>query len=230
MRVNEFSVRVIGGKEVDSGYVQMGQGQQYSLRLSNHRSVACDAKVEIDGKEVGTFRLHANDSMMLERSPNDHGKFTFYRAGSEEADKVGIADLPDDVRGLVKITFTPERVREVRRYYFPHELPRPTRPEPWRITYDNVSTFTADNTTCYSDSSKGLCGISGAKGSSSGPASFESGGTGLSGHSDQSFHYVDSLHYDLSGQTVIHLRLVYKCTDEPRPLVSHTTPIPPPVR
>jgi len=57
------------------------------------------------------------------------------------------------------------------------------------------------------------------------------GGTGLSGHSNQSFRTVGDICYDYSRQTTIHLRLVAARNDEPRPLCSTMTsnPIPPPV-
>lgn len=198
MRTNSFSVRVVGGREVDGGYVEMRHGQQYSLRLSNQRGVRCDVRVEIDGKDIGTFRVDSYGSIELERMPDDSGRFTFYRTGSSEGDKIGLSDIPSSDRGLIRVTFTPEKRTTV-----------------W------VYNGTPIETVYPEDSDVRCCSVT---------DSYESGGTGLSGHSSQSFTNVGALDYDYDGKTVIHLRLVYKDTDEPRPLVAHTTPVPPPVR
>lgn len=102
MYLNQFSVNVLGGREVRDGYVEITHGQIYSLRLRNDRSVRCDARVEIDGKDVGTFRLNAHSGFALERPLNDEGHFTAYRPGT-----AGVTSGPD--LGLIRVTFTPEK-------------------------------------------------------------------------------------------------------------------------
>ncbi len=207
MYLNRFSVRVPAGSE-SGGYVEMIHGQQYSIRLRNDRIEKCDARVEVDGKHVGTFRIDGNGTMVLERPENDVGCFTFYRLGSPEAAKVGLVN--DSNLGLIKVTFTPERhVCSVR----PVE-PCSSRPHPWVITNPPEGPRR-----CYHTSSSSSL----AKGPSH---SYSAGGTGLSGHSSQKFHNVTGLDYDYSQETTIHLRLVAKA-DEPRPLVAHSSPIPP---
>jgi hypothetical protein len=54
------------------------------------------------------------------------------------------------------------------------------------------------------------------------------GATGLSGRSEQTFTSVPALSYDESKRVTINLRIVID-TDEPRPLFSRATPVPPPV-
>ena len=211
MYTNQFSVRVVGGSEVDGGYVEISHGQQYSLQLRNDRDVSCDAKVEIDGKYIGTFRLGARDGMTLERSLDDDGRFTAYLAGTQDGDKAGLAPGHPD-NGLIRVTFTPERKFEPRPVY---------HGSAWDSAWHNEDGVRGG---MYKTTA---CSYSGAM-----PACRSEMGTGLSGHSGQRFVSVGALDYDYSGQTVIHLRLVGRkyASDGPRPLVPHTTPIPPPVR
>jgi hypothetical protein len=58
--------------------------------------------------------------------------------------------------------------------------------------------------------------------------SYTAGGTGLEGHSGQTFGRAGAITSDYSQQTVIHLRLVGGGKAEgPRPLTQRSTPIPP---
>lgn len=65
MYLNQFSVVIPEGNETPGGYIEMQHGRQYAVRLRNERSVACDAYVEIDGKNVGTWRLQAGQNTTL---------------------------------------------------------------------------------------------------------------------------------------------------------------------
>ena len=107
MYLNQFSVRVIGGNEQSGGYVELPHGKKYSLSLRNGRDVRCDARVEIDGKDVGTFRIDASRTIRLERPAHDTGRFTFYKLGTAEAHQAGLEEGNPNL-GLVKVTFTPE--------------------------------------------------------------------------------------------------------------------------
>ena len=59
-----------------------------------------------------------------------------------------------------------------------------------------------------------------------------SGGTGLTGHSEQEFVGVEALRYDEHEIVIIHLRLLALPSDTPRPLTAapSSTPIPPRLR
>lgn len=94
----------------ERGYVYLNHLDEYQLQLRSFDRRRCDAKVEIDGKEIGTFRLDGVDNIVVSRSVVDRGKLTFLRNGTQEffdaaLDKVSRAD-----RGLVKVTFYPEVV------------------------------------------------------------------------------------------------------------------------
>lgn len=196
MFLNQFSVRVPEGQE-SGGYVELCHDTQYTLMLRNNRDVRCDAKVEIDGKHVGTWRLLAGNSLRLERPAQDDGRFTFYKVGTSEAYKVGLQE-DDPNLGLVRVTFTPEMATD------------------WSYTAAIAGASSWDSgSIARGVTAKSFLSV---------------GGTGLSGKSSQSFVTVNNLKYDYSQQTVIHLRLVAKNGDGPRPLTAYSTQIPPPVR
>ncbi len=112
MRVNNFTVQVREGIEWESGHVKLGHGAVYSLRLGNDDPRRrCDAEVLVDGKHAGTFRLDAGQNMTLERPAHDSGRFTFFAADSSAAGQAGVADVARDQRGLIQVTFRPERRR-----------------------------------------------------------------------------------------------------------------------
>jgi hypothetical protein len=113
MELNNFSLSISPGTELSGGYLQLEHNTQYNVVLANKRAMRCDAKLEIDGKHVGTWRLEEYDSIVLERPAHDTGRFTFYKLGSAEANKVGISQQDANI-GLVKVTFTPEHQVETR--------------------------------------------------------------------------------------------------------------------
>jgi hypothetical protein len=113
MELNNFSLSISPGTELSGGYLQLEHNTQYNVVLANKRAIRCDAKLEIDGKHVGTWRLEEYDSIVLERPAHDTGRFTFYKLGSAEATKVGISQQDANI-GLVKVTFTPEHQVETR--------------------------------------------------------------------------------------------------------------------
>jgi len=225
MYLNQFSVRVPEGRESTSGYVEIEHGKQYTLVLRNDRSERCDAEVSIDGKSIGTFRIEPHGNIRLERKPDDEGRFTFYRLGSDEAEKAELGCVSVSDLGLIRVVFTPEsRPVTIATYSPPYSEPWYC---PWRTTTanapDDLNIYTTD-TICRADSVN--CSMT------AGFSSRAPGGTGLSGHSHQQFQEVGGMCLDYCQQTTIHLRLVEGSKqDEPRPLmpVQHSSPIPPPV-
>lgn len=109
MRVGNYSVLVPEGIERDSGHVGLEHGKQYTLRLMNHDHRRCDAEVVVDGKAMGTFRLHGHGQATLERMPDDHGRLTFYSTGTADAEKAGEAGIATVERGLIQVRFVPEK-------------------------------------------------------------------------------------------------------------------------
>jgi hypothetical protein len=169
MRYGNYSVLVPEGVERESGYVGLPHGTQYTLRLGNHDYRRCDAEVTVDGKRVGVFRLNGHGSTTLERSPDDHGKFTFYSSGTGDAGAAGEAGVAAADKGLIQVRFVPERRRK----------PVHTPPVVMR-----TATVAGGGQSQLYGSARPM--------NSTTPTSFNeektSGGiTGLSGHSDQRF-------------------------------------------
>ncbi len=207
MLLNGFSVRIANGVEESSGYVSMRHGQVYQIQLRNNNSRRCDAQIEVDGKVVGVWRLNAYQSSQLEHPAHDEGKFTFYKLGTQEAQSAQLS-ASDPNLGLIKVTFTPEK--EV-------------RPATVSVGYSGTATYRGLGDTYSSDVYSMPKGID----MSFTSQSRSSGGTGLSGHSNQQYGQAAEIEYDYSGQTVIHLRLVCKDDDGVRPLTQYSTPVPP---
>lgn len=89
-----------------SGHILIAHRQQYTIILRNRASLRCDARVLVDGKEVGCWRIGGNSQIEVERPVNDTGRFTFYMLGSTEARRAGLS--ASDALGLVTATFMPE--------------------------------------------------------------------------------------------------------------------------
>jgi hypothetical protein len=103
-----FELCVPQGHHLESGHVRLEHRAFYTVRLSNSHSSRCDVTLNIDGKEIGTWRVPAKGVIELERPVNDTGRFTFYRLGSAGATAAGLTST--DQMGLVTATFTPEMV------------------------------------------------------------------------------------------------------------------------
>ena len=217
MRVGNFSVLIPEGRERESGYVQLNHGTQYSLHLGNNdHSRKCDATVFIDGKEVGAWRINAGQNIWLERPVNDTGRFTFYRSDSQEAGQSGVGNIAVESRGLVQVTFRPEKA------YIPRgQHVNSTR----RGGPCGQSMGSMEREVKTSGGILRTMGIS--------PQNYmDSGMTGLSGQSNQQFNTVAPLIYDPTEETIINIRLVSLVgQDQPRELqsVPRSNDIPAPV-
>lgn len=191
MRVGNFSVLIPEGIERDSGHVQLPHGTQYCIRIGNHEWLRCDAEVEVDGKPVGNFRLNQNETVTLERPADDRGRFTFFRVDSEEAQAVGQAEISRDDRGLIRVTFRPERRRQ-------------KNPAMDRSIYARGGSCCVPPV--YGDFGTTETGCGGPKGLEEIKTS--AGITGLTGKSEQTFHSVAGLDHDPERTVVVTLRLI----------------------
>jgi len=209
MLLNNFSVRIVGGTEVAGGYIELAHGKQYSIVLGNKNPHRCDAKVTIDGKTIGEFRVNGHSSITLERPVHDSGKFTFYKSGSVEAEQVKLDEDSAEL-GLVSVIFTPE--------YQTHYTVTYGTWNPRPIT--TTETWFRSNTNTGNDYPVVMAAMAASR-------ELSSGGTGLSGKSKQEFVETNALAYDYSRQTTINLRLVCREDNGPRPLTSFSNPVPP---
>ena len=103
---NCYELGIPQGRHLQSGHVALPHKAFYSLRLTNNNLNKCDVRIEIDGKEIGTWRIEGGATTELERPSNDLGRFTFYTIRSPEA---AVANLIESEKlGLVSATFIPE--------------------------------------------------------------------------------------------------------------------------
>lgn len=210
MRVSNYSVLISDGIEKDSGHVFIEHGKIYNIRLGNHdHSRRCDALVEVDGKDVGSFRLDIGRTIVLEHPLNDKGCFTFFKSESEQAVAAGIGNVAVDNRGLIRVTFKPEK-----RQYPSNVSNVFSTPTSYSTRYNNGETpteYTKGPSTLRSAGGIRPCSLTPDCCSVSGSPLSEkvtSGITGLTGHSNQEFTTVAFLDYDASLETIITLRLV----------------------
>jgi len=96
------------------GVYEIPHATPYAIVLANqHPDLRCDAKVWIDGKEVGTWRIELASRIRLERPVNDTGRFTFFRTDTPEARQAGL-DPANPALGLIRVKFMPEVPRDSR--------------------------------------------------------------------------------------------------------------------
>lgn len=232
MRIGDFSVAIPQGIESDA-YVSLPHNTQYSINIRNYLNRRCAAEVKVDGKVVGTFRINANDDLILERPTNDTGRFTFYQDGTSEARAAKLNKVSKQNRGVISVTFKPEKPQTV-------ELVEETPYQPWKpwhpwdvrpigspdIRYESPGGQHVNSTA--RSYAKGLTANSVVMDFAGEP---RSGGTGLSGSSGQRFRTVGNLDYDdKSTWITINLRLIV-VNNSPRPLKdanvrSNTVPAP----
>lgn len=212
MRLQDFELRLLDSHgdyfvEEENGHVVMQHGKTYRVLLHNHSHRACDVRLELDGENVGEFRVNARAAVCLERGSEDDGYFTFYLAGTEEANRVGLGRASRNDLGLVRATFMPEKLVE-------REVKTSGGIRGSSIGFDSLS------------SSSRLIRTQGAN--------FSAGGTGLSGHSSQQFITVENLDYAPKSEWgIITLRIVGKADPRPKVAVASSgpafNPTPPPV-
>lgn len=107
MRLGYFAARVPEATEIDGGYAIFVHGTVYSIELTNDSASRCDACVSIDGRQVGVWRIGANDSVRIEHPADDRGRFTFFSMGSVEATAAQLENNAD--LGLITVEFRAEK-------------------------------------------------------------------------------------------------------------------------
>ncbi len=103
-------------------YVLVPHGEEYKLRLTNHSPTRADVAVEVDGKEIGRWRVPARESRTIERPANIEQKLTFVTEGSLLGERAGVISGRRE-NGLVRVTFYPERYHPVNTVSLIERLP-----------------------------------------------------------------------------------------------------------
>ena len=143
MRVGDFGVEVVPvndaegvAREIDSGHVLARPGTVYKLRLRNFGPLRCIAQISIDGTSVteSALVLDAYSSTDLERpiGGSESGRFTVIAEGDERVfGPDGGRDNPN--LGLIEVRFRrelPSARRHREAYDTPDFIASPLRPEP----------------------------------------------------------------------------------------------------
>lgn len=190
----------------ESNYVVMpGNDCKYSIKLQNHAGTSCDATITLDNDNVGTFRICPYSTIEIERPSYNNKQFTYYKGGSSKSYKAGY-EKGNSTNGLVKVVFRPAK-------------------KPAFVDF-----FQLESTSLCNSAEPPLSFHKKRRRRSN---NLSEGITGLSGHSDQSFHELALLDYDDDNIVTIMVRLVSKdqSSNEPDivPLGKKSTEYPKPV-
>lgn len=246
----------------DRSYVEMRDGDHYTISLYNGHSSRCHAKITIDGKHVGTWILEPWGSAKIERPVDVHKKFTFFKVNSIGGAEAGLV-RGDAKNGLVTVEFIPECV-ERRTNFFESAVDRCLGSNSKGLDlgsyfgeegfgddfdHDFLSTGNqqlSSNGFSQGHSRRSLGGRTaqfrteasgrksfGLENCVQSAQSFEAGGTGLKGRSDQDFRMsTERMQLDENAKITINLRLVArKDVDFERitPLGARSNGVPPPI-
>lgn len=237
MRVGSFGLGISSGVERESGYVRIPHDTPYGVMLVSYNHSPADVEVTIDGRPIGTYRLDPQTRITIETPHDDpdHGRFTFYRADSEEGDVAGSGtEAPE--RGLVRAVFKPGRLKYVSRPF--RGYPSST----WRRPLHELQTDILRSMIEKDDSRVTLCSMNSTSRApsdvsetiTSGPGIDATPGvTGLSGQSDQRFVNADPIDHYPDKEVTITLRLVAVSKGQAvrpiPPAPARANPVPPPV-
>ncbi len=98
VRVNSTSA-----SETPDGYVRLANHTEYALYLRNDATTECDAKVTIDDKPVGTFRIAPQSFIIRDRPVSEPKKFHFVLVDTAGAGLTKGASA----NGLISVEFSP---------------------------------------------------------------------------------------------------------------------------
>lgn len=211
---NDFSISIISPnvKQIVQGkynYFSLPNFSEYKLKLINNRPTRCDAVVSIDGEDIGTWRVNAYSSIMIERPANVNRRFIFVKEfykKSHDIDGVDVGRI-DPNNGVITVVFKPEYP-----VMCPYEsvdyINTPTTLERW--SYGSDLTSIRPN---LADSVAEYQGSNGIKTRQMAVNRFNteygSGATILGAGTDQNFNTTARIYkYDTDNITSISLRLI----------------------
>jgi hypothetical protein len=225
LAIKDSSGQVHEGDE--NGYVVLRHGEHYTIVLGNDsagKAVVYGKIDEVDwsGGDAGDkFQLRPYGTFNIEHPACDNGRFTFYATGSDEAAAAGEAAVAKEDKGIVQVTFVPER-RQI----------QPTHDDfGYGGAYRGGPVMRGGGATRGGEMFGGPESFGSTRGG--GTKGLGSGISGLAGHSDQQFQQVSGIDEDRDREVTITLRLVHdkSVTYGARPLPGRRTanPVPPSV-
>lgn len=99
--------------EFHDGCFLIPHNTEYKIILHNSNSTKANAKIFIDGKEIGFFRINENETLILERPLHISRKFTFYDLDSEEAKDSNLKDINPKFLGTIKVELENELIMPI---------------------------------------------------------------------------------------------------------------------
>lgn len=108
-----YGINIIGGKELEGGYVALGHESNYQIQFHNKTNSFASIQLWIDGKRVGCLLQGANAVDELEQPQHENKKFVFLKSNSEEAKITSIDKIDKDERGLIKVCMMPARKQTI---------------------------------------------------------------------------------------------------------------------
>lgn len=115
--LEDFSIHIIPGVTVeDKGtYVILEEDSEFAIKLSNHTTEDADVVLRVNGKEQGTYRVCAKNSLLLETNAemNPPRKFKAVKTvhsgkRAEDLKEAGVVPY-DPANGLILATFKKAR-------------------------------------------------------------------------------------------------------------------------
>lgn len=90
-------------------YYAMPSGSNYSIVLNNHRFLPADARIWIEGRDVGLFRIPGHGRISVERPAGQSLKFSLVNERTDYARMQGVVPGAEE-NGLVEILFYPQLI------------------------------------------------------------------------------------------------------------------------
>ena len=121
--VNYYSAFILTDRDEplkanDQGAYELAHATLYKIRMVNHHPrLRCDATVQIDGREIGTYRINPSSMFTLERTSEVKKRLTFYKVDSQQGKEAAL-DKDNPALGKVKIIFAQEKSFTARKLVF----------------------------------------------------------------------------------------------------------------
>ncbi len=242
MNISGYTAQILGGEHFNRNehfttyssykshnrgdYVALNDGQEYKIRMRNDNSIRCNARVKVDGKNIGVWRIKPHSEIIIERPTNVYKKFVFYK--SKTAPRNAGIIMGKYENGLVQIEFIPEIHYDICCTNYPEYMSYTSefRVSPTN-TYLQAGRFGSKsiNQSCCTSLNCPVMSRS----------AFDEGATALKGRSNQYFGSADSIDEDYGQIVKISLRLVGRkhpthYVYDVEPLNPYTSnPVPPPM-
>lgn len=219
MKINNFLLQVRPGTEDETGYVEMSHNTQYRIVIGNAWSTRAIATLEIDGKFINRYVVQPFNRIELETNESNGGKFTFLAKGTPEFLTAELQYVSEQMQGVITCSIAPEKfVQPV----VSQEVSSGSTVRGIHQSYSMGGSMDAGPT--IQSSLRSIKGTSSIEGQSL------SGGTGLTGQSDQRFQTVASFPLNESERTILNLRLILPRVKPLRPtVILRGNPVPPPL-